>query len=102
MSYECRRENGEDNGGHLEGVHGVRGGGPCGERGAGRGREGGAGVVACADADDFVHDGRVRWLAPEVVSRRKAYKDAMAWLFDPGQDPDAWMFKGSEVNKYYK
>ncbi len=97
-----RRENGEDNGGHLEGVHGVRGGSPGGERRAGRGREGGAGVVACGDADDFVQDGRVRRLAPEVVSRRKAYQDAMAWLFDAGQNPDAWMLKGCEVNIYKK
>ena len=104
-TYSCkqgRRENGEDNGGHLEGVRGVRGGGPGGERRAGSGREGGAGVVAYGDADDFVQDGRVRRLAPEVVSRRKAYKDAMAWLFDSGRNADAWMLKGCEVNIYKK
>ncbi len=93
MSYECGRENGENNGGHLEGVRGVRSGGPGGERGAGRGWQGGTGVVARADADGFIHDGRVRGLAPEGVSRRKAYKDAMAWLFSTAENPDVWMFR---------
>lgn len=48
-----------------------------------------------ADADDFVHDGCVRRLAPEAVSRRKAYNDAMAWLFTEKENPDLWMLKGS-------
>lgn len=52
-------------------------------------------VVASADADDFVHDGCVRRLAPEAVSRRKAYNDAMAWLFTEKENPDLWMLKGS-------
>lgn len=34
-------------------------------------------------------------LAPEAVSRRKAYNDAMAWLFSEEENPDLWMLKGS-------
>lgn len=32
---------------------------------------------------------------PEAVSRRKAYNDAMAWLFTEEENPDLWMLKGS-------
>lgn len=50
-------------------------------------------VVALGDTDDCVHDGCVRRLAPETVSWRTAYKDAMAWLLSPESNPDAWMLK---------
>lgn len=95
MSYECRKENGKDLSGHLEGACGGDRGGVDGERCAGGCGEGGVRVVASADADDFVHDGCVRRLAPEAVSRRKAYNDAMAWLFTEKENPDLWMLKGS-------
>ena len=97
MSYERRRSNGKDNGGHLEGACG---GGRCGvdgERGAGGGRKGEFRVVASADADDFVHDGCVRRLAPKISGRRKAFEAAMAWLFSPENNPDAWMLKDMVV-----
>lgn len=95
MSYECRKENGKDLSGHLEGVRGGGGGRFGGKRRSGNGRKGEFCVVASADADDFVQDGCVRRLAPEAVSRRKAYNDAMAWLFTEKENPDLWMLKGS-------
>lgn len=94
MSYECRKENGKNLSGHLEGVRGGGGGRSGGKRRSGNGRKGEFRVVASADADDFVHDGCVRRLAPEAVSRRKAYNDAMAWLFSEEENPDLWMLKG--------
>lgn len=97
MSYERRRSNGKDNGGHLEGVCGGGGGRSGGKRRSGNVRKGEFRVVASADADDFVHDGCVRRLAPEAVSRRKAYNDAMAWLFTEEENPDLWMLKGSST-----
>lgn len=100
MSYERRRKNGEDHGGHLEGVRGCGGGGVDGERGAGDCRESGVRVVALGDTDDCVHDGCVRRLAPETVSWRKAYKDAMAWLLSPESNPDAWMLKGATTHDW--
>ena len=83
MSYECRQENGKDLSGHLEGVRGGGGGRSGGKRRSGNGRKGEFRVVASADADDFVHDGCVRRLAPE------------AWLFTEKENPDLWMLKGS-------
>ena len=94
MSYERRRKNAENHGGHLEGVRGCGRSGVDGERGAGGGGEGGVRVVALADTDDLVHDGCVHRLAPKTVSWRKAYEDTMAWLFDPESNPDAWMLSG--------
>lgn len=79
--------------GHLEGVRGCGGGGADGERCADGHGKGAVRVVALGDTDDCVHDGCVRRLAPETVSWRKAYKDAMAWLFNPESNPDAWMLK---------
>uniref|UniRef100_UPI004028C0EC hypothetical protein n=1 Tax=Candidatus Cryptobacteroides bacterium TaxID=3085639 RepID=UPI004028C0EC len=95
MSYECRKENGKDLSGHLEGVRGGGGGRSGGKRRSGIARQLDYRLVASDDTDDFVHDGCVRRLAPEAVSRRKAYNDAMAWLFTEKENPDLWMLKGS-------
>lgn len=98
MSYECREKNSEDNRGHLEGAGGGDSGGPGGECGAGGGGKGGRGVVAPADADGLMRDGGVRKVAPSAGGRRKAFMDAMAWLFDPGKNPDAWMLRDAGMN----
>lgn len=100
MSYECREKNAKDYRGHLEGAGGGGSGGPGGERRAGGGRKRGCGVVASADADGLVRDGGVRGLAPGTAGRRKAFMDAMAWLFDPEKNPDAWMLRDAGMNWY--
>ncbi len=95
MSYERRRSNGKDNGGHLEGACGGDRGGVDGERGAGGCGEGGVRVVAPGDAgdsDEFRGDGD---RSHKARCRRKAFKVEMAWLFNPESNPDAWMLKGS-------
>lgn len=97
MSYERRRSNGEDNGGHLEGVRGGGRSGVDGERGAGGCGEGGVRVVAPADAGDSVHLGGMPRLDPKISGRRKAFEAAMAWLFSPESNPDAWMLKDMVV-----
>lgn len=97
MSYERRRSNGEDNGGHLEGVRGGDRGGVDGERCAGGGGEGEFRVVASADAGDSVHLGGMPRLDPKISGRRKAFEAAMAWLFSPENNPDAWMLKDMVV-----
>ena len=102
MSYECREKNPEDNRGHLEDAGGGDSGGPGGKHRRGGGRKGGRGVVASADADGLIRDGGVRRRDPEAVSRRKAYKDAMAWFFDPDKNPDAWMLKSTPMGWWRK
>lgn len=97
MSYERRRSNGEDNGGHLEGACGGGRSGVDGERGAGGCGEGGVRVVAPADAGDSVHLGGMPRLDPKISGRRKAFEAAMAWLFNPESNPDAWMLKDMVV-----
>jgi hypothetical protein len=97
MSYERRRSNGKDNGGHLEGACGGDRGGVDGERGAGCCGEGGVRVVASADAGDSVHLGGMPRLDPKISGRRKAFEAAMAWLFSPESNPDAWMLKDMEL-----
>ena len=94
MSYERRRSNGKDNGGHLEGVRGGDRGGVDGERCAGGGGEGEFRVVASADAgdsDEFRRDGD---RSHKARCRRKAFEAEMAWLFNPESNPDAWMLSG--------
>lgn len=97
MSYERRRSNGKDNGGHLEGACGGDRGGVDGERCAGGCGEGGVRVVASADAGDSVHLGGMPRLDPKISGRRKAFEAAMAWLFSPESNPDAWMLKDMVV-----
>jgi hypothetical protein len=97
MSYERRRSNGKDNGGHLEGACGGDRGGVDGERGAGGCGEGGVRVVAPGDAGDSVHLGGMPRLDPKISGRRKAFEAAMAWLFNPESNPDAWMLKDMVV-----
>lgn len=94
MSYERRRKNGEDHGGHLEGVRGCGGGSTDGERGAGGCGKGGVRLVASADAgdcDELRGDGTD---PHKARSRRKAFEAAMEWLFNPESNPDAWMLDG--------
>ena len=31
---------------------------------------------------------------PKISGRRKAFEAAMAWLFNPESNPDAWMLSG--------
>ncbi len=102
MNYEQRRENGEDHDEHLEDVRGRSGGGFGGEHRPGRGGKGGLGVVASADADAGVRRGGMPGLDPKAGGRRKAFEDAMAWLFSPESDPDAWMFRGCDVSWFKK
>lgn len=100
MSYERRRSNGKDNGGHLEGACGGDRGGVDGERGAGGCGEGGVRVVAPGDAgdsDELRGDGECHHKAR---SRRKAFEAEMEWLFNPESNPDAWMLNG--VGTTYK
>ena len=97
MSYERRRSNGKDIGGHLEGV---RGGGRCGvdgERGAGGCGEGGVRVVAPGDAGDSDEFRGGNTGHREAKGNRKAFEAAMAWLFNPESNPDAWMLKDMVV-----
>lgn len=94
LPCERRRSNGKDNGGHLEGACGGDRGGVDGERGAGGCGEGGVRVVASADAGDSVHLGGMPRLDPKISGRRKAFEAAMAWLFNPESNPDAWMLSG--------
>ena len=99
MSYERRRSNGKDNGGHLEGACGGDRGGVDGERGAGCCGEGGVRVVASADAGDsaeFRGDGD---RSHKARCRRKAFKAEMEWLFNPESNPDAWMLENTVVTK---
>ena len=96
-SYERRRSNGKDNGGHLEGACGGDRGGVDGERGAGGCGEGGVRVVAPGDAGDSVHLWGMPRLDPKISGRRKAFEAAMAWLFSPKSNPDAWMLKDMVV-----
>ena len=91
MSYKRRRSNGKDNGGHLEGACG---GGRCGvdgERGAGGCGEGGVRVVAPGDAGDSAEFRRGGGCRQTFKGSRKAFEAAMAWLFNPESNPDAWM-----------
>ena len=91
MSYERRRSNGKNIGGHLEGVRGGGRSGVDGERGAGGGGEGEFRVVASADAgdsDELRGDGG---RSHKDRCRRKALEAEMAWLFSPESNPDAWM-----------
>ncbi len=100
MSYERRRKNGEDHGGHLEGVRGCGGGGVDGERGAGGYGEGGVRLVASADAgdsDELRGDGECHHKAR---SRCKTFEAAMEWLFNPESNPDAWMLKGATTHDW--
>lgn len=36
-------------------------------------------------------------LDPKISGRRKAFEAAMAWLFSPESNPDAWMLKDMVV-----
>lgn len=94
MSYERRRKNGENHGGHLEGVRGCGRSGVDGERGAGGCGEGGVRLVASADpgdSDELRGNGDRNHKA---TSRRKTFEAAMEWLFNPESNPDAWMLDG--------
>lgn len=99
MSYERRRKNAENDGGHLESVRGCGRRGVDGERGAGGSGEGGVRVVASGDAgdsDELRGDGECHHKAR---SRRKAFEAEMAWLFEPECNPDAWMLKNIGVTE---
>lgn len=98
MSYERRRSNEKDNGGHLEGACGGDRGGVDGERGAGGGGEGEFRVVASADAGDSAELRRGWGCRHKDRSNRKAFEAAMAWLFSPESNPDAWMLKDMGVS----
>ena len=94
MSYERRRKNGENHGGHLEGVRGSGRSGVDGERGGGGCGEGGVRVVApgdSGDSDGFRRDGTD---PHKARSRRKTFEAEMEWLFNPESNPDAWMLDG--------
>lgn len=91
MSYERRRSNGKDIGGHLEGVRGGGRSGVDGERGAGGCGEGGVRVVAPADAGDSDEFRGGNTGHRKAKGGRKAFEAAMAWLFSPESNPDAWM-----------
>lgn len=97
MSYEHRRSNGKDNGGHLEGVRDCGRGGVDGERGAGGGGEGEFRVVASADAGDSAELRRSWRGRHKARCYRKAFEVEMAWLFNPESNPDAWMLKDMGV-----
>ena len=91
MSYEIRRNDGEDAAGHLERHDGDNSSRPGGERGSGNDGESELRLLASAYPGDHVDDGRLRQLYKKTGSRRKAFEDAMAWLFSPERNPDAWM-----------
>ena len=93
MSYEIRRNDGEDAAGHLERHDGDNCRRPGGERGSGDGGKSELRLVASAYSGDSVDDGRLRKLGKTVSGRRKAFEDAMAWLYSPERNPDAWMIK---------
>ena len=105
MSYERRRSNGKDNGGHLEGACGGGRSGVDGERGAGGCGEGRVRVVAPGDAgdsDEFRGDGDRSHKARcrrKARCNRKAFEAEMAWLFNPESNPDAWMLKNIVVTE---
>lgn len=92
MSYERRRSNGKDNGGHLEGACG-------GERGAGGCGEGGVRVVAPGDAGDSAELRRGWRGRHKARCNRKAFEAEMEWLFNPESNPDAWMLKNIVVTE---
>ena len=94
MSYECRQENGKDLSGHLEGVRGGGRSGVDGERGAGGCGEGGVRVVAPGDAGDSDEFRGGNTGHRKAKGGRKAFEAAMAWLFNPESNPDAWMLSG--------
>lgn len=103
MSYDYRnRVCGEVATGDLEGSHGCDCSGAGGERRSGDDGKGGVRLVASADAGDSVDDGRLRKLGKTVKGRRKAFQDAMAWLFSPERNPDAWMIKREDKFIIYK
>ncbi|MDD7454975.1 MAG: hypothetical protein PUK70_01795 [Bacteroidales bacterium] len=93
MSYERRGKNEKNHCEHLESVRSGGCSGAGGKCGASSDGKGGVRLVASADAGNCIRNGRVRRLAPEVADRRKAYEDAMAWLFSPESNTDAWMLK---------
>lgn len=97
MSYERRRSNGKDNGGHLEGACGGDRGGVDGERGAGCCGEGGVRVVAPGDTGDSAELRRGWRGRHKARCNRKAFEVEMAWLFNPESNPDAWMLKDMVV-----
>lgn len=97
MSYERRRSNGKDIGGHLEGACGGGRSGVDGERGAGGCGEGGVRVVAPADAGDSAELRRGGGSRHKDRCNRKAFEVEMAWLFNPESNPDAWMLKDMGV-----
>lgn len=92
MSVEDRME--RTTVGIWRGACGGDRGGVDGERGAGGCGEGGVRVVAPGDAGDSVHLGGRPRLDPKISGRRKAFEAAMAWLFNPESNPDAWMLSG--------
>lgn len=103
MSYEFRRNDGEDAAGHLERHDGDNCRRPGGERGSGDGGKSELRLVASAYSGDSVDDGRLRKLGKTVSGRRKAFEDAMAWLYSPELNPDAWMIKsGDKYILYYR
>ena len=99
MSYERRRSNGKDIGGHLEGVRGGGRSGVDGERGAGGCGEGGVRVVAPADAGDSDELRGGNTGHRKAKGGHKAFEAAMAWLFNPESNPDAWMLKNIVVTE---
>lgn len=97
LPCERRRSNGKDNGGHLEGVRGGDRGGVDGERCAGGGGEGEFRVVASADAGNSAELRGGNTGHRKAKGGRKAFEAAMAWLFNPESNPDAWMLKDMVV-----
>lgn len=104
MSYERRnRFYGEVTVGDLERTHDSAGCGPGSKCGSGNDGESELRLVAPADSGDSVDDGRLRKLGKTVSGRRKAFEDAMAWLYSPERNPDAWMIKsGDKYILYYR
>lgn len=92
MSYEHRnRFYGEVTVGDLERTHDNTGCGLGRKRRPGNDGESELCLLASAYLGDHVDDGRLRQLYKKTGSRRKAFEDAMAWLFSPEFNPDAWM-----------
>lgn len=103
MSYEHRnRFYGEDAAGHLESHDGDNSGRTDGERRSGDGGESELRILASADSGDSVDDGRLRQRDKKASGRRKAFENAMAWLFSPERNPDAWMIKRGDHFIIYK
>ena len=94
MSYERRRKNAENHGGHLEGVRGGGRSGVDGERGAGGCGEGGVRVVAPGDSGDCDEFRGGNTGHRSAKGSRKTFEAAMEWLFNPESNPDAWMLDG--------